>query len=68
MFDAYGMSIEQFNAYIEECKALGYTVEPGSFEGFYSADNAEGYNIYLSYDEDDHAMSGTFSAPEAISE
>ena len=68
MFDAYGLSLEQFNAYVEECKELGYTVEPGSFEGFYSADNAEGYNVYLHYDEKDHSMSGTISAPETKSE
>lgn len=68
MFDAYGLSLEQFNAYVEECKGLGYTVEPGSFEGFYSADNSEGYNIYLYYDEKDYSMSGTISAPETKSE
>lgn len=68
MFDAYGLSLEQFNAYVEECKGLGYTVEPGSFEGFYSADNTEGYNVYLYYNEKDHSMSGTISAPETKSE
>lgn len=68
MFDAYGLSLEQFNAYVEECKGLGYTVEPGSFEGFYSADNAEGYNVYLHYDEKSYSMSGTISAPETKSE
>lgn len=64
MFDAYGMSLEQFNAYVAECKDLGYTVDPGEHEGFYSADNAEGYNIYLYYDEDDYAMSGSVDAPD----
>lgn len=68
MFDAYGLSLEQFNAYVEECKGLGYTIEPGSFEGFYSADNTEGYNIYLYYDEKDCSMSGTVSAPETKGE
>ena len=64
MFDAYGLSLDQFNAYVDECKGLGYTVDPGSFEGFYSADNAEGYNVYLYYNEDDYSMSGTIKAPE----
>lgn len=68
MFDAYGLSLEQFNAYVEECKELGYTVGTDSFEGFYSADNAEGYNVYLYYDENDYLMSGTISAPETKSE
>ena len=68
MFDAYGLSLDQFNAYVEECKKLGYIVDPGSFEGFYSADNADGYNVYLYYDENSYSMSGTISAPETKSE
>lgn len=63
MFDAYGMSLEQFDAYVKECKSMGYTVDPSGYEGFYSADNAEGYNIYLYYEEDDCAMSGTVESP-----
>lgn len=53
LFSAYGISLEQFNAYVEECKNMGYTVDPSSYEGFYSADDTEGYNVYLSYEEDD---------------
>lgn len=64
MFDAYGLSLDEFNAYVEECKALGYTVDENSYDGFYSADNAEGYNIYLYYENGDDAMSGTVKAPE----
>ena len=47
MFNVFGMTIDDFNAYVEECKKLGYTVDPGEFDGFYSADDAEGYNGYL---------------------
>lgn len=64
MFDAYGMSLEQFDAYVEQCQDLGYTVDIDSDEGFYSADNDEGYNVYLYYEEDDGVMSGTVEAPE----
>ena len=64
MFDAYGMSLEQFDAYVEQCKELGYTVNERSHEGFYSADNDEGYNVYLYYENDDDEMSGTVKAPE----
>lgn len=63
MFDAYGISLEQFDAYVEECKSMGYTVDPSSYEGFYSADDTEGYNVYLSYEEDDYALSGSVEAP-----
>ncbi len=68
MFDAYGLSLEQFNAYVEDCKGLGYIASPSSFEGFYSADNEEGYNVYLYYDEKNNSMSGTVNAPEIKSE
>mgnify|MGYP004458963801 CR=1 FL=1 len=64
-FDAYGLSLDQFNAYIEKCKELGYTVEPKSFEGFYSADNAKGYKVRLSYHEYDCSMYVVVSAPES---
>lgn len=68
MFNAYGLSLDQFNAYVEECKVLGYTVDPGNFEGFYSADNTEGYNVYLYYNKKDDSMNGTIRAPETKSE
>ena len=64
MFDAYGLSLEQFNTYVEECKELGYTVEPLSHEGFYSADDADGYNVYLYYNERSYSMDVSVSAPE----
>lgn len=64
MLDARGMSLEQFNDYVNECMEMGYTVEAMSHEGFFSADNSDGYNIYLYYDEDDRTMSASVSAPE----
>lgn len=64
MFDAYGLSLEQFNSYANECKNLGYTVNESSHEGFYSADNEQGYNIYLHYDTDDESMSVCVKNPE----
>lgn len=64
MFEAYGMSWEQFEAYVEECKDMGYTVEASGFEEFYSAGDAEGYNIDLYYKEDDFMMSGAIQAPD----
>lgn len=66
MFDAYGMSLEQFNAYVEECKAQGYTIDASNFEGFYTADNDEMYNVYLNYNKNDNYMSGTIEAPEEV--
>lgn len=67
-FEAFGLTLEQFNAYVEDCKKLGYTVEPLSHEGFYSADNKEGYNIYLYYEKSSYSMNGTIEAPETKNE
>lgn len=64
MFDAYGVSLDLFETYVEQCRDLGYTLEVSSYDGSYSASNAEGYNIDLYYENDDDEMSVTVKAPE----
>ena len=51
MFDAYGFTMDDFNAYVDKCKEMGYTENERDSEGFYSADNKEGYNVYLNFEE-----------------
>lgn len=63
-FDSRGMSFEQFNDYVNECVEMGYTVEAVSHEGFFSANNSDGYSILLNYDEDDRTISASVRAPE----
>lgn len=63
-FHAYGMSLDQFNDYVEECKKQGYTVNASSSEGDYSADNKDKYHIDLNYDEKDNDIRGSIDAPE----
>lgn len=62
-FRAYGLTLADFDSYITECKNKGFTVDSKSYEGFYSADNAEGYNVYLSYDETNDCINGSIKAP-----
>lgn len=62
-FEAYGLSLDQFNEYVDKCKQLGFTVDESSYEGHYSADDKDGYNVYLSYKEDDDYMTVTIDAP-----
>lgn len=62
-FEAYGLSLDQFNEYVDKCKQLGFTVDGSSYEGYYSADDKDGYNVYLSYKEDDDYMTVTIDAP-----
>lgn len=63
-FEAYGVSLDEFDAYVEQCQTLGYTVDPNSYEGYYSATSAEQYEIRLSYYDSDESMDVTVSAPD----
>ncbi len=63
-FHAYGMSLDQFNTYVEECKKQGYSVNVSSSEGDYAADNKDKYHIDLYYFEGDNEMRGSIDAPE----
>lgn len=67
-FEAYGMSIEEFNSYVAQCKEKGFTVDPTEHDGFYAADNAEGYDIYANYYEDECMLHFSIDAPEEDSE
>lgn len=63
-FEALDFSLEQFNAYVEECKGLGFTVEPQIYEGSYTANNADGINIHLYFNESHHSLNADISMPE----
>lgn len=65
MFEAYGdFSMDDFNDYVEKCKEMGYTENESSFDGFYSADSKDGYNVYLNYEEKSASISGTIEKSE----
>ena len=63
-FDVYGWSLEQFDAYVRQCKERGFTIDPGEYTGFYSAYSASGYYIYFYYKEDNRNMSGWVEAED----
>lgn len=58
MFKAYGFSLNEFDDYVDQCKKKGYTENPNSFDGFYTADSNDGYNVRLNYDENDGSITG----------
>ena len=60
-FEAYGFTIDEFNEYVDKCKKLGYIV---SFDNSYSADNTDGYNVDLDFEEKDCAIRVTIQSPE----
>ena len=64
MFKAYGMTVDDFNAYADSCKNLGFTEDSGAYEGFYTADNSDGYNVYLAYSEENQCMDAIITAPD----
>lgn len=63
-FEAYGISSDEFDAYVGQCQTLGYTVAPNSYEGYYSATNAEQYEITLNYYDSDESMDVRVEAPD----
>lgn len=64
-FDIHGWALDDFNAYVKECQEKGFTVDKHEYEGFYSADNEAGYNVYLNFDEDDGEVSAHISTKSA---
>ncbi len=68
MFEAFGLTLEEFHSYIDECKAKGFTVDPGELDDFYSAYNEDGYKIYTSYHDNSRGFSMTVNGPEETTE
>ena len=64
MFKAFGLSLEEFQSYIDECKAMGFTEDPGELDDFYQANNKDGYHIYTNYDSKSKSLSMIANAPE----
>ena len=64
-FDIHGWTLDDFNTYVKECQEKGFIVDKREHEGFYSADSENGYNIYLSFDEDDGEVSAHISTKSA---
>lgn len=60
----YLKNMDDFNDYVEKCKEMGYTENESSFDGFYSADSKDGYNVYLNYEEKSASISGTIEKSE----
>ena len=49
-------SKDGYNAYVEQCKAKGFTVNYSNTETYYTADNDAGYHLYISYDDRNEMM------------
>lgn len=63
-------SKKDYQAYIEECKAKGFTVDYYNSDNLYTAKNEDGFDLYLSYSDDDSDMTVSLDPPveETVSE
>lgn len=57
-----------YEAYIEDCWNKGFTIDFYRSDSAFWADNEDGYQVMLSYDDDDDVMSITMSSPRSPSE
>lgn len=55
-FFAYGVSREEFEAYGEACKEKGFTDDVSSGDFWFTASNADGYYVDMSYVADEESM------------
>ncbi|WP_165248987.1 DUF6591 domain-containing protein [Adlercreutzia sp. ZJ141] len=56
-FDAIGVTQEEFEAYVEECKGMGFTTDPTFTDSTYYAEDSEGlYDFSLFYSADHQKM------------
>lgn len=66
---AYGITEEQFNKYIDDCKAVGYIVDARKDEVFYElwydAENGDGYDLDLRFDTYNNTLEISVTAPKS---
>lgn len=61
--DIYKITKEKYEEYVQDCENKGFTVDYMRQETYYSADNTEGYSLYLDYDEKEKTLSISLNAP-----
>lgn len=61
--DVYEVSKDGYKEYVNICREKGFTVDMSETDGYYSASNAEGYELMLYYFDDEQYMSIDLNAP-----
>lgn len=64
VFNAHGLTLDDFAPYVEECKELGFTGDPSEDEDWYTATNEDGYEIWLNYYAESDSIYGRVSLEE----
>lgn len=60
------MSKEDYQLYVINCKDIGFDVDSEKTSSYYSAYNNDGYQLQLSYYENDKEISVSLSSPEEL--
>lgn len=60
-------SEQQYDAYVEACREKGFTVDYTKGGDYFYASNAEGYDLSLSYNDEESYMSIDLDAPQGES-
>lgn len=64
--DIYKISNEQFERYINDCKAEGFSIEPEEFSDSYTAYSKTDYMLKIEYDESEGIMEITANEQEKL--
>lgn len=67
-FYAFGCSLDDYKAYVEDCKAKGFTVDADDFDDSYYAYDEDGNRISIRYDDEDGSISVDIDAADEASE
>lgn len=66
--DVHEVSKEAYKEYVNSCREKGFTVDMSETDGYYSASNADGYELMLYYFDDEQYMSIDLNAPSEDAE
>ena len=66
--DVHEVSKEAYKEYVNGCREKGFTVDMSETDGYYSASNADGYELMLYYFDDEQYMSIDLNAPSEDAE
>lgn len=64
----YDISKSEFTDYAEKCQEAGFDVDYSIHDTSYSARNAEGYDLFMTYTESDKELGISVAAPADVSE
>ena len=65
--DISKISQEEYAQYVEACRKRAFTVDYDKSDDYYNAKNKTGYDLFLTYDEDNKIMSIQLDAPAGAS-